>query len=81
MLYIYLVDKAGSTLIQLDIYKVLILNEPGLPSVGEKITRQPSPGKGLKSWLEWKPKENSPVTVNLLEITAGLVCSLNCQHI
>lgn len=56
-------------MLYLDNYKVVILNESGKPSIGERITSSASPGKGMKTWVEWKPKEDVSVTVNLIEIS------------
>uniref|UniRef100_K1PB18 non-specific serine/threonine protein kinase n=1 Tax=Magallana gigas TaxID=29159 RepID=K1PB18_MAGGI len=72
-------DKEGTAMLYLDNYKVVILNESGKPSIGERITSSASPGKGMKTWLEWKPIEDVSVTVNLIEISElsfeGLVLS------
>lgn len=55
-------------MLYLDKYKVVILNEPRKPSIGERITSSASPGKAMKTWLDWKPREDISVTVNLIEI-------------
>lgn len=67
-------------MLYLDNYKVVILNEPGKPSVGERITSSASPGKGMKTWLDWKPREDVSVTVNLIEISelVGFLVKLKC---
>lgn len=75
-----LVDQEGSAMLYLDKYKVVILNEPRKPSIGERITSSASPGKAMKTWLDWKPREDISVTVNLIEILeqVGFLVMLKC---
>ncbi|XP_062596866.1 uncharacterized protein LOC134258357 [Saccostrea cucullata] len=61
-------DQTGNDWINLDKYKVVILNEGENTSLGERITNKPSSGKGVQTWLDWKPKADSSVTINLIEI-------------
>jgi hypothetical protein len=62
------VEKTGNRLIYLDKYKVVILNEPGSPSLGEVIVNKPSSGKGIRIWENWKATADSSVTLNVVEI-------------